>query len=144
MTLNDHNRVPGIPGIPTLNQTPHIKQCTQCKSNYRHQAGHSFNLSDVRRLQFTSSTKTNSSLDYGLLALHICSSTATNTVYPSTVLTLKNTLSRNPKRSGTEKTRSFPSYFPAIILFVCYLQLLFFHQGERIYTILKLMMWTLT
>jgi len=78
MTFIDHNNnkteksVPGDPGmVSTSTQTPHIKRAPNI-SYYRHQAVF---VHPVQRQNHTTHFryKTNSPLDYGLLALHIYS-----------------------------------------------------------------------
>jgi len=95
LTLIDHNRVPGVPGmVPTSTQTPHIKRVPNI-SHYRHQAVF---VQPRHRQNRTIQVQDN-------LTFILCTAGSTYLlffsiqywrpfVYPSTVLPLKNPLSR--------------------------------------------------
>ena len=95
LTLIDHNRVPGVPGmVPTSTQTPHIKRVPSI-SHYRHQAVF---VQPRHRQNRTIQVQDN-------LTFILCTAGSTcflffsiqywrPFVYPSTVLPLKNPLSR--------------------------------------------------
>ena len=107
LTLIDHNhnRVPGVPGmVPTSIQTPHIKRVPSI-FHYHHQAVFGGLRSTYTTLQSYNSLRVQDKLTFRLwtAALHIYSSSATNTGDPLSTLVWRYPLSTGQTRGNVPR-----------------------------------------